>query len=555
MGRARRGRGGEPMLRRLLPLLIAAALGTPPAAAAAVDTQPASAPVEAADDIGGVGGSEPAPAAAMSAAVDTPSVPGPALASEASDNIGGIGGADPVAADSGAGVDAGTVSDEIGGIASSGLGEVAQTDSPQPVHSDASRRDGDNDEFGELQQDQRSDAYANSALLPGARFSLKHELAARIRAPNRLANNRTSFRMEYEKYFWDKFYLHFDVIETAFWGKDHRAQARGRNVFTESTVRDAYLQFSQGNTSVKLGNQILIWGESDAGAITDVIAPRNLSELFFISLEESRISQFMLTVDQFTKIGDWSGFYIPDAQFNEYPEPGTAYYLDPFAGNVQVRRRDFDQAEYGLRWKKTFGGSDVGLMAARLVDNDYVYRPDGFGADGLPRVVRDSQRFDMIGATFNHVLGPLLLSGEIAKKSPRAFMTASLTPVLKDEVDTSVRVEYSLGNAGTHSVSLEAVNRRVLDWDRRILPTARDTNSLVLGWSNSFLNETLSANWLTVYNQTYTSYQHSLFLNYKLNGRISLSLDAFYLSVRDRRNDLYAYRGQNNAVLRFLYQF
>ena len=390
----------------------------------------------------------------------------------------------------------------------------------------------------------------------GARFSLKQELANRIKKPYPLANNRTFFRVEYEKHFLDNFYLHFDVMETAYWGKDHRAKARSVDVFTESTTRDAYLQFSRANTSVKMGKQILIWGESDAGAVTDVISPRNLSELFFIPLEQSRIGQFMLTVDQFSPLGDWSFFHVPDAQFNQYPEKGTAYFIDPFEGVAEARTADKKLREYGLRWKKTFGRSDISVMAARLIDNDYVIRSDAPASDARPLIRRDAQRFNMLGATFSHVTGSLLFSAEVAKKLPKAFLVpASRRIVQKDVVDTSLRVEYSLGNAGNHSVSLEAVNKRVLDWDKRILPTPKNSNSLVLGWRNSFLNENLTVDWLTVYNPNQTSFQHSLFLGYKLDGRVSLSLDAFYLSVKDRNNDLYAYRGQNNAVFRILYQF
>lgn len=400
------------------------------------------------------------------------------------------------------------------------------------------------------------DKSSGGSVLPGARFSLTHEFAARLKGAHEVSNNRTPFRVEYEKHFLDDYYLHFDVIETALWGNDHRARARGTGLFTESTVRDAYVQFSKANTSVKLGRQILIWGESDAGAITDVISPRDLSELFFISLEKSRISQFMLTVDQFSRFGDWGLFYIPRPKFNRLPEQGDVYFVDPFNGGAETRTRDRTMPEYGLRWKKTFGRSDFSVMAARLVDNDYALHQDGLTSGGKLLITREPQRFNMVGATFNLARDRFLISGEIAKKSPKAFIDpASLQVVNKDAVDTSLRVEYLLGNAGNHAVSLEAVNDHVLHWSNDIFPTAKNTNTLVLGWRNSFLNDTLSANWLTVYNGTHTSFMHSLFLTYKLNDRIALSLDAFNLNVKDRNNPLTPYRGQNNAVFRVTTRF
>lgn len=398
---------------------------------------------------------------------------------------------------------------------------------------------------------------SGSGVLKGARFTLTQELAARILHPHGAPNNRTSFRVEYEKHFLDNFYLHFDVIETAFLGSDHRAKARGDSVFAEATVRDGFLQFSKANTSVKVGKQILIWGESDAGAITDVISPRNVSELFFISLEKSRISQFMVTVDQFSSIGDWSMFYIPKAKFNKYAERGDIYYVDAFAGAAELRvsdERNFP--EYGLRWKRTFGRSDFSLMAARLIDNDYAMHQEGFAIDGRMIVKGEPHRFNMVGGTFNLAGEGFLVTGEVARKTPVAFLNSETLQIEKRSVlDTSLKVEYSLGKGGNHSVSLEATNRHVMDWDGRVMPTPRNMNTMVLGWRNTFLNENLTVDWLTVYNTTYTSFTHSLFMGYKLNDRVSLNLDAFYLNVKSRNNDLYVFHGQNNAIARVSYQF
>lgn len=400
-------------------------------------------------------------------------------------------------------------------------------------------------------------AYPGSDILQGARFTLKHEFSAQIKEPHELANNRSVFRVEYEKYFLENFYVHLDVMETGYWSNDHVAKAQGKDFFSETTFRDTYLQFSKGKTSVKVGRKILIWGESDAGAITDVIAPRDLSELFFISLESSRLSQFMATVDHFTQVGDWSFFYIPHPSFNKYPRQGTAYYVDPFNGTANTTTvNDYSHPEYGMRWKKTFGSSDVSLMAARLTDNDYAIHQIGFLSDGKLLIMNDAQRFSMFGATFNHATNGFIFTGEIAKKSPRAFLNSNtLETVKKDGIDTSLRVEYSLGNGGNHTASLEAVNRHVVNWGDDILPVERNTNSLVLGWSNSFLNDNLSANWLSVYNQTNFSLQHSLFLTYKLDNHLSLEFNAFYLSVRDPNNSLYPYNGENKAIVRAIYQF
>lgn len=384
--------------------------------------------------------------------------------------------------------------------------------------------------------------------------TLMQELAVGIHSPYEVVNNRSSLRVEYEKHVLSDFYFRLDSKLIAHWANDHQAEARDRDLHLASVTREAFVQFSRGSVSVKAGKQILIWGESDAGAITDVISPRNFSELFFIPLEEARIGQFMVTVDRFAPSGDWSLFYVPDAQYNEYPETGTAYFIDPFPG-TDVRGGDVDRSEYGLRWKRTFGRSDIALMAAHLVDNDIGYAFGGIDAGGRPWLQRVKQRYAMLGGTFNFASGDWIVSGELAWKRPRAFNTASLSLIERDQVDMSLRAEYALGKGGQHTVSLEATNGHVVGWDEDIVGVPRNAASLVFGWNNVFANETFTVNLLSVMSRPYASLQHSLFTSYKWSDRLSINLDLFYLDVDDDRNPLSIYRGRNNAVLRLLYQF
>ncbi|TXI48901.1 MAG: hypothetical protein E6Q50_09405 [Lysobacter sp.] len=392
------------------------------------------------------------------------------------------------------------------------------------------------------------------SLLDSAKFTLMQEWAVGMNSPRKTVNNRSSFRVEYERHFLDDFYLRFDTKLTGFWKNDHRARAEDRDLLFATNTREAFLQFSHGRNSVKLGRQILIWGESDAGAITDVISPRNYSELFFISLEESRIGQFMATLDHFGPSGDWSYFYVPDAQFNQYPEPGTAYYVDAFEG-FALRGGDVDKGEYGLRWKRTFGRSDVALMAASLVDNDFAYRAAGLVEDGRPLLRRTRERFEMLGGTFNFATNDWIFSGELAWKTPKRFASIDLTPVDKDLLEASFRVERSLGKSGSHSVSLELTNSHVLDWTSAIAGTPRNSATAVLGWNNTFFNDNFTVNYLAIYSRPYTSLQNLVFTSYKINDKASLNIDAFYLDVADDRSALRSFRRDNNVVFRFLYQF
>ncbi|MBU2510349.1 hypothetical protein KJ966_03390 [bacterium] len=394
-----------------------------------------------------------------------------------------------------------------------------------------------------------------SSLLEPIRFTLRHEVSYKTEDPDGINNNRTSFRLEYSKFFLNNFFLQFDSKLSAFWSNDHRAEAENEEALFETSSKEAFLQASFSDTSIKAGVQILIWGESDGGAITDVISPRDYSELFFISLEESRIGQPIVIIDQFSTIGDWSFFFIPDPGFNEYPEKGTAYYYDPFAGLAvyQDVTSDEELFEYGLRWKKTFGKSDVGIMAASLIDNDYAYRLDGYTNSGKLLFTKIKQRYTMAGITFNYATGNFLLKGEIGKKLPKAFNNGAYQIIEKDVVDTALGLEYSPG--GDYTLSLEAVNNHVIDWNDDIQTVPEDSNSLVVVWSKSFFNEDLSVNWMTSYSEPYTSYMHSLRTSYNWNDNITLFFDAFYPDIKKEESNMWVYRDQKQLVFKLQFQF
>jgi hypothetical protein len=394
-----------------------------------------------------------------------------------------------------------------------------------------------------------------SELLEPTRFTLKHELSYRPVKAKDIVNNRSSMQLEFSKFFLNNFYVRLDSKVTALWGNDHRAQAQNKDVLVKTNTRESFLQASFGDTSIKVGTQVLIWGESDGGAITDVISPRNFSELFYISLEESRLGQSMINIEQFSAIGDWNLFYVPNAKFNRFSQVDTAYYLDPFNGQA----RYLDEAngsrddEYGLRWKKTFGKSDFALMAASMIDNNQALRQEGIAEDGKLLISRVSQRYTMAGVTFNYSSSNLLFKGEVAVKSAKAFNNSALELLEKDVLDTAFGVNYSLG--GNDSVSLELVNNHIANFDEAIVGVPRNSSSLVLTWMGFFFNEDLSVNWMTTYSKPFTGVLHSLRTSYKYSDNVIFNFDSHIVDVNDQRSSLYPYRDQEQLVFKMQYQF
>ena len=382
-------------------------------------------------------------------------------------------------------------------------------------------------------------------LMKSTRISLKHEMSYKFASPKRLVNNRSSVRLEYSELFAEKIFLRLDSMLNFYWGNDHRANARDETLYRDLVTREAYLQTSLGNSSVRLGYQILPWGVSEGGAITDEISPRNASEFFFVSLEESRIGQPMLTTDYFNDMGSWTGFFVPRPAYNKYPDIGSEYDIPGAFDKPEPKGRwdDPDDFEYGLRWKRTFGKSDISLMAASLIDNDYLVR---------------KQRFKMFGLTANIAQDNLLYRAEVALKQPKAYFASTddggTTIVESDQLDASLGFDYSPGGRSL-VYSAELVWSRLLDWKEALLGRERDEYGLVGSVSNRYFNDDLTLSWLTIYSRPFTSFQHKFLSSYLIDDNSTVYFELFYPDERDSRSANRAYRDQKQVVFRYQYQF
>lgn len=407
----------------------------------------------------------------------------------------------------------------------------------------------DEDSFGFDEAAESEDLLTTWFSKP-SRITLMHEVSYKVKKPTGLVNNRSSVRFEYDKYFLEDFYVRFDGKVSSYWGADHQFVVRDH----KTLVKEAFLQGSFGNTSIKLGRQMLIWGESEGGAITDVVSPRNLSELFFINLEESRIGQNMINVDHFTDSGDWSIFYAPQAKLNLLPEPGSAYYVDIFNGMAQFDPVDIDgEEEYGIRYKRTWGKSDVAIMAASLIDNNSMSMQQPTPNNQPMRFSQVAGRQKMLGVTFNYPIGNFLISGELANKTDKLFSGPQNLLHKRDVIDSALVVEYSIN--GNDIIGFEWVNSHVSDHDQNIPFTPPNSHSLIFNYLGFFANEDFMVNWLSILSSPHKSALHSIYTTYKFDDNLSIDINAHMLANSDNRSQVYFFRDQRQLAFKIKYKF
>jgi hypothetical protein len=189
--------------------------------------------------------------------------------------------------------------------------------------------------------------------------------------------------------------------------------------------RELFVATQQNDWHYGIGWQQVVWGRADNLRILDQVNPLDFREFVLPDFNEYRKSVFMLRADG--QLGDWSAefLYLPWFVKNQPAKPGSEYYIpvvEPLLDEGyrllpdDLPSNNLRNGEFGVNFSRTFGSTDLNLIAFYTRDDDPVYRfvspenPDD--ATGLrPEYHRQLQ----IGAGLAHSLeGGFVLPSEVS---------------------------------------------------------------------------------------------------------------------------------------------
>lgn len=276
---------------------------------------------------------------------------------------------------------------------------------------------------------------------------------------------------------------------------------QGRDDFTsdvldnyekEIELRELYLMGSISRSlDLKAGRQIVVWGRSDNIRVTDVLNPMDMREPGLTDIEDLRLPVTMTRLDYY--FGKWnlSGLAVHEIRFNKMPEFGSDFY--PYAGpkipeNSPESR--LDNTEFGLALNGVFSGWDISFYYASVFD-DYPHAELVY-AGMFPHLELHHSSLHMGGAAGNIALGNWLIKTDMAFFEGLQFFNTGKETFSR--IDVLAGLEYSGFTDAT--VSIEAVNRHLNDYDRRLknLPDKidRDDFQSVLRITKDYLHDTLT---------------------------------------------------------------
>ena len=268
-------------------------------------------------------------------------------------------------------------------------------------------------------------------------------------------------------------------------GKENFENATIKAYETDLDIRDGYFeQTISPKLSVKVGRQIIAWGESDFSQIADIPNPRDQLEVGLVDVEDSRLSVFASKISHVKKQSETNLVLVHEMRGNRLPAEGSDF--DPFGDARDVivfegpkkQRDSLENTEIFLRYKRIFNGGQIALVAGEHFDDDAHLTLSQFESDGevtLTTAHLTYKRIRTLAAAANKTSGSTLYKAETGINLGRSLSRKDVLEQInsdpsgqslvitesKNTLEGMIGLEYS--GITDLMIVVEAVNERVLD--------------------------------------------------------------------------------------------
>ncbi|MBF0237179.1 MAG: hypothetical protein HQM12_05680 [SAR324 cluster bacterium] len=301
-------------------------------------------------------------------------------------------------------------------------------------------------------------------------------------------------------FFYDDYYRQKD--------RDLFPEATLETYETEAEFRDTFIEGQiVSGFGLKLGRQIIAWGQSEGSQVVDMANPRDNRELGQTTLEDMRIP---VLASRIYWVQD--GWQIDAVAIHEFRPNKAGSEGSDFDQYILLRQAGLQLNDAGepensaenteglARIHKTFNGGDASLIYADVYDDEPYLEYDAIHSRPLLRQLLVTPKFNRIktlGASGNIVTGSWLLKTEIAQKTGVMYMRNDIQAQLmsgnffpesvveKDILQGVMGADYTGINDLT--VSLEFVGRQILEFEDIIM-----SDETTLTWSFSLMHDAVN---------------------------------------------------------------
>ncbi len=337
-----------------------------------------------------------------------------------------------------------------------------------------------------------------------------------------LTHQRSSLQIEFEKIFFNSWYIRIDGKSTYYSDQDILSENQPKGL-SDNKWQDFWVQYSGTHCNTKLGKQKLLWGAVEGTFAVDVVTPFDSTEQLFTDYSNLRTAQDMLTLECFSKIQAIQLFIVHNAELD------TVSLTENF--DLSSKQTG---TEWGGRWKIYRPGIDLSLLFAQLYQN----QPTTVSSNNIDNLAVAQQ--DFVGLSASIGQKQWLYKADLGLKyqhSTYLITTASWI------IDFALGLEYTTPNNHNFNAGF---------WKSKSQePLIIDLLLFTAGWSHSYWQDTLSVNLLTTFRDAY----HSLYAQYQLNDYWQISAAVTNAHINNNENTPFPIASGTSVTGQIKWQF
>lgn len=251
---------------------------------------------------------------------------------------------------------------------------------------------------------------------------------------------------------------------------DYAYQRRGRENFTTETlkaheseleIRDLFIDGALSETlRLKLGRQVIAWGEADYSQISDQVNPRDMRELGLVDMEDTRIP---ITATKLSWLNNGSEINLVALhEFRGHKMAGKGSEFDPMVSvremGITVKDEELpvskiENTELAIRYYRVLNGGDISFVFADAYDdNTHLEFYEMDMRSGTPKisVTPSHKRIKTLAASLSVAKGAWLWKSELGKQFNKALP--------RDDIDSQIaKAQANPPASGVFEQSSEAI--------------------------------------------------------------------------------------------------
>ena len=366
------------------------------------------------------------------------------------------------------------------------------------------------------------------------------------------------------KLIWNGFYDDAYRIE----GRDEFTDKTLEMYESESEIRDFYLNSTLSDWfQIKLGRQIIAWGQSDSFQVIDLVNPRDQRELAQTDIEDTRIPVAASKFSFFKSSWTLDMVWVHENRVNKTGQIGSDF--DPFinlrTAGLVVEQDDapenkLENSEYFIRIFKAGEGYDFSFIVADMFDDDIHFSAEIKNKNTVPytQLTPEHQKVKVLGLAANILSGAWIWKTESSYTYKKALSRNDLQQQIqkhmlnpasdivtkndKDVIKLMIGIEYS----GFDDLLLiyEVMDNYIKDHNSTLLNEERETTQS-FRFDYSMLNDQFSWQGFLHHLSDQNGMIMRTNISYDISDGWNIEAGVIDYMAEKEENTLYPYRNQD----------